>query len=213
GTGLSERDARLEGLEDFVADLVAVADAAGLDRFSIFAASQAVAVAIAFAARFPGRVDRMVLYGGFAEGRAIRRNQPGEIDEPTALALIRSGWGQERSPFMKAFETLFVPDATAAQIDELTRLQGASALPDTAARLRSVVDRFSVVDLLDQVQAPTLVIHAHDDAIQPFAQGQKLAAGIPGARFVRLDSRNHVPLPQDPAWSRMMAELERFLRG
>ena len=58
-------------------------------------------------------------------------------------------------------------------------------------------------DLLPLVKAPTLVLHCRDDAVQPFDEGRRVAAGIPGARFVALEGKNHVPLHGEPAWTRL----------
>lgn len=211
GTGLSTRNLDGAALERFVDDLEAVADACGLERFPLIAASQAVPVAIAFSVRHPERVQGMVLYGGYAVGRAFRDTGPGDMGEETVLALIRAGWGQAGSAFVSAFTSLFMPDATREQMDSFVRMQLASISPDNAARLRMTVDRLMVEDLLPQVRVPTLVIHASGDAIHPVEQGRLLAAEIPGARFVTLDSRNHVPLPHLDSWDRMMREMQDFL--
>ena len=160
---------------------------------------------------FPERVSKMILYGGFAEGRMYRDHLPNDVEEETLLALIRAGWGVNGSTFVKAFSALFMPDATQEQIDDFVKIQLESILPDNAARLRQIVDQFHVTDMLSKVQCPTLVVHARADVIQPMEQSQTLAAGIPNARFVMLDSANHVPLPQDPAWQVLMAEIETFL--
>jgi DNA-binding winged helix-turn-helix (wHTH) protein/pimeloyl-ACP methyl ester carboxylesterase len=213
GTGLSGRALDNVTLDDFVDDLAAVADACGLDRFPIFAASQAVPVAVRFATRFPDRLSAMVLYGGFAQGRALRDPLSGDIDEDTVLNLIRAGWGRENSPFVRAFATLFVPDATQEQLDSLVRMQMQSVSPENAATLRQIIDRFSVVDELSMVTTPTLVIHADADAIQPVDQGRLLAAEIPGAKFVMLESRNHIPLPQEASWDRLVLETLTFIGG
>jgi len=211
GTGLSSRDLDFADLEAFADDLKAVADANDLDRFPIFAASQAVPVAIRFAARHPERVSGLILYGGYAEGRALREPSPGDIDEETILGLIRAGWGQAGSPFVRAFASLFVPDATAEQMDGFVRMQTETISPDNAARLRRIVDRFDVREVLATVTAPTLVIHAEKDAVQPAGQGRILAGEIPNATYVPLESRNHVPLPQEASWTRMMDEVRSFL--
>ena len=211
GTGLSTRNLEGAELDGFVDDLKAVADAAGLERFPMVAASQAVPVAIAFAVRHPERVSGMVLYGGYAVGRVFRDSGPGDVTEEAILALIRAGWGLAGSAFVNAFSSLFMPDATREQLDSFVRTQLTSIAPDEAAKLRSIVDRFMVVDLLDKVRVPVLVIHAEGDAIHPIAQGRLLASEISGARFVTLDSRNHVPLPQLEAWQRMMREIHAFL--
>jgi|GEM_PF-3262976 len=112
---------------------------------------------------------------------------------------------------MSAFCTLFVPDATPAQRDAMVEMQLATADPETAVALRQVIDRFLVTDLLAEVHAPTLVFHAEHDAIHPMSQGQKIAAGIAGAEFVRLPGRNHILLPQEPGFGLMLTRLTEFL--
>jgi len=211
GTGLSEREFKGENIDEFVNDLKAVADVNRLENFPIFAASQATPVAIKFAALYPERISKLILFGGYAEGRAFRTSSPTDVDENTALALVRSGWGRHGSAFVKAFSALFMPDGTQEQIDEFVRIQLESASPESAVKLRKLVDRFSVTKFLSKVRAPTLVIHANADVIHPIAQGRLLASEIPDARFVMLDSRNHVPLPQHPSWKVMMKEIDTFL--
>ncbi|WP_417208209.1 alpha/beta fold hydrolase [Antarctobacter sp.] len=213
GTGLSERDAPLTGIDVFADDLAAVADAAGLDRFDLFAASQAAPVAIRFAARWPDRVRRLVVVGGYVEGRVHRAAAGEDLDEDTMLAMIRAGWGKADSPFMQAFATLFAPDATRAQRAELVAMQLSTASPERAVTLRKVIDRFDVRDDLPKVRIPALIFHAAGDAIHPLSQGQKLAAHLPGAQFVRLNSRSHMLLPQDPAWAAMLDRTDAFLSG
>ena len=68
-----------------------------------------------------------------------------------------------------------------------------------------------VTDLLPQVNAPTLVMHARDDARVPYESGRKMAAAIPGARFVTLQSKNHFLLPTEPAFGRFCEEIRLFL--
>lgn len=211
GTGLSSRDVDFANLDVFVDDLKAVADAAGLGRFPIFAASQAVPVAIRFAERFPERVRGLVLYGGYAQGRAVRSLSADDVDEDTILGLIRTGWGKADSPFISAFSSLFVPDATREQMDGFARMQIETIAPRKAALLRRTIDRFDVRHILPSIAAPTLVIHAIADAVQPVAQGRILASEIPNARYVSLDSRNHIPLPQEDSWRHMIREILSFL--
>ncbi|SNR99997.1 alpha/beta fold hydrolase [Antarctobacter heliothermus] len=211
GTGLSDRDAPLTGIDDFAEDLAAVADAAGLDLFDLFAASQAAPVAIRFAARWPDRVRRLVVVGGYVEGRVHRAGHGEDLDEETMLAMIRAGWGKADSPFMQAFATLFAPDATRAQRAELVTMQLSTASPESAVSLRKLIDRFDIRADLPKVRIPALIFHAAGDAIHPISQGQKLAAHLPGAQFVRLDSRSHMLLPQDPAWATVMDGTDAFL--
>jgi DNA-binding winged helix-turn-helix (wHTH) protein/alpha-beta hydrolase superfamily lysophospholipase len=213
GTGLSEPGAAMDHLDQFVDDLEAVADAACHGPATLMASSQAVPVAIAYAVRHPDRVRRLILCGGFAQGRALRPMQDGELDEPTAVQLIRTGWGRSGSVFLEAFARMFAPDGTPDQIADLGGMQRASADPETAVKLRHAIDRFDVAELLPQVAAPTLVLHARGDVIHPLSQGMKLAAGIGGARLITLDGRNHVLLPTSAAWPQAMAAIDTFLQA
>lgn len=189
----------------------AVADAAGLESFDLFAASQAAPVAVLFAAQQPGRVRRMVLVGGYVEGRVFRPVAPGSVDEETMLAMIRAGWGKADSPFIRGFATIFAPDATPEQRDELVEMQLSTASAETAVTLRRVIDRFDVRADLPRVDVPALIFHAAGDAIHPISQGQKLAAHLKGAQFFRLEGGNHMLLPQDPAWHLVMDRTDAFL--
>ena len=83
--------------------------------------------------------------------------------------------------------------------------------PENAMRIRLALDAIDVTDLLPQVRVPTLVMHCRDEAAAPFEEGRRMAAGIPGARFVALDGRNHLILKTDPAWDRFIAEINCFL--
>lgn len=211
GTGLSDPNPPSFKLERLVDDLEAVADVAGLEKFPIFAASQGVPVAIAFSIRHPERVSKMVLYGGFAQGRSIRGGD-GDMQQAEAIAtIIRHGWGKAGSAFATAFATLYMPDGTTEQLQHMTKMQLASATPENALALRSAIDCYDVLGLLPQVSVPTLILHANEDSVHPVAQASTLAAHIPAAQMRILDSRNHIPLPQDPCWEEMLDAVEGFL--
>jgi DNA-binding winged helix-turn-helix (wHTH) protein/alpha-beta hydrolase superfamily lysophospholipase len=211
GTGMSDPDVSDFALDRLVEDLGSVADAAGLDRFPIFAASQGVPVSLAFAARNPDRVTRLVLYGGYAQGRSVRGNAEDRAQAEAILTFVRQGWGRAGSPFLQAFETTYMPDATTEQLAQMVELQRASATAETAAALRFAIDRFDVREILGEVKVPVLVLHAAEDAVHPLAQSRLIAAWVPGAELRVLPGRNHVPLPHDPAWQALVAETAAFL--
>lgn len=211
GTGLSGRQIGDGGIDLFVSDLLAVVDAAGIDRFPILAPSQAAPVALRFAARYPERVSRIVSIGGYAVGRALREPNGDEVDEPTILALVRAGWGQHGSTFVKSFSSLFMPDGTPEQIAHFVEVQRASATPEGAVQMRMAIDRFDIRQDLPNVQAPVLLLHARGDVIHPLSQSQMMAGTLPNARVVSLNSNNHVPLPHSECWPVMMAEIQAFL--
>jgi pimeloyl-ACP methyl ester carboxylesterase len=192
-----------------VRDLETVVDAAGLKRFSLFGISQGAAVSIAYAVRHPERVERLILYGGFARGRTRRNPEQAE----TLQALIRQGWGSENPAFRQFFTSLFVPDGNPEQMQFFNDLQRITTSPDNAVRIMQATGQVDISGLLPQVRVPTLVLHAQNDAAVPFDEGRRLAAGIPGARFVTLESRNHLIVEKEPAWTRLLEEIAAFLKG
>ena len=149
GTGLSQADVEDLSLEAYADDMLAVADAAGLDRFPIFATSQGVPVSIHFAATYPERVSRLVLFGGFAQGRMVRGGDFSRDDAEALMTLINKGWGKPDSPFLSAFVSLFCPDASREERASIAESQLASATPAKwlPAFVRTI-DQFDVTDKL-----------------------------------------------------------------
>ncbi len=211
GNGLSDWNVDDISFEAFVRDLESVVDAAGIERFALFGVSQGCSVSIAYAVRHPERVTRLVLYGGYARGWRLRESAE-EIQEREALkVLIRRGWGKENPAFRQVFTTLFFPDGTPEQIRAFNELQRVTASPENAIRLLDAFSTIDVADLLPQVRVPTLVLHCRGDARVPFEAGRGMASGIPGARFVPLEGRNHLILQHEPAWPRFLEEIVAFL--
>lgn len=212
GNGLSDREVDDVSLDAWVSDLETVADAVGWDRFPLMGQSQGCAVSIAYAARHPERVSHLILFGSFARGRMVRATSEAERDKINAMGtLIRLGWGEENAAFRQMFTSLFVPEGSKEQLDWFNELQRRTASPACAARYFHVVNDIDVRPLLAKVKAPTLVMHLRDDAVHAFEYGREVAAGIPGAHFVPLPGRNHMPLEHDPASSRMLDEIKLFL--
>lgn len=212
GSGLSDHELNDLSFDAWLRDLETVVDAAGLERFPLLGISQGCAVAIAYAVRHPERVSALVLYGGFVEGSMVRARTAHEREESNMLSRVMpSFWGQDNPAFRMFFATRFVPDGTPEQMRWFSDLQRVSTSPEIAVRLRTTASEIDVTALAPLVRAPTLVIHATGDAVVPFDQGRTIAALVPGARFVSLDSRNHVLLESEPAWSRFTEEVDRFL--
>jgi pimeloyl-ACP methyl ester carboxylesterase len=212
GNGLSDREVPNIAFENFVDDLEAVVDAAGIERFALLGISQGCAVSVAYAVRHPERVSRLVLLGGYAVGWRKRLRTEAEKEAGEAmLTLMRIGWGQENPAFRQMFTSQFIPGATKEQADWFNELQRISCSPADAARNLVANGEVDVSSLLSQVKVPTLVMHARHDSRVPFEAGRRLAAGIPGARFVPLESRNHIFLEGEPALSHFIQELRSFL--
>jgi pimeloyl-ACP methyl ester carboxylesterase/DNA-binding winged helix-turn-helix (wHTH) protein len=213
GNGLSDWQVTDFSLDRFIEDLEAVVDAAGLDRFPLYATSQGVPIAIGYAARHPDRVSRLILHGGYEKGRLVRMAESEREQGEAILTLIRHGWGKRGSPFIAAFASMFIPGGDREQIDSLADLQRRTTSPENAAAIRAAIDRFDVSGLLSRIEAPTLVIHARDDGIQPLEQGRQIAARIRDAEFLMLDSANHIVLPQEAAWPVVFDAIDRFVLG
>ena len=211
GNGLSDWDVDTLTFEAMVEDLETVVDETKLAKFPLLGVSQGCAVAIAYAVRHPERVSRLALVGGYLKGwRALGDPATTEVRE-AQLALIRAGWGRNYPAFRQMFTSIYIPNGTEEQVVWYNELQRISTSPQNAARLLEVLGDIDVTDIAPKVAVPTLVMHARNDAVIPSYCGRDIASAIPGAKFVSLDSENHLTLEHEPAWPRYCEELERFL--
>jgi len=211
GNGLSDWNTTDISFDAFVRDLEAVVDAEGLEKFALLGISQGASVAIAYAARHPDRVSRLVLCSGYAVGWRKRGSSEDIARRSALLTLVRYGWGQDNPAFRHVFTSLFFADATAEQVAWFNELQRITASPENAARILTVFGDIDVSELPPRVAVPTLVLHGQHDAMVPFEQGLRLARDIPGARFVPLQTRNHLVLGHEPAWHQLIEEIRGFL--
>ncbi len=213
--GLSDWDVADISFEAWVKDLEAVLDAAGLERFALFGASQGAAIAIAYAVRHPERVTRLLILGGYARGWMKRGLAPERIAELEAqLKLVETGWGRDDATYREMFAMSFMPGATMAQINSLSELQRKSASAANTARIIRTFFNVEVSALAPQVRCPTLLVHAREDRRSPLEEGRILASLIPGARLVTLETANHILLDHEPAFRRFFDLAHAFvLRG
>jgi len=213
GCGLSDHDPPEQSLDAWVLDLETVVDDLGLDRFPLLGVSQGGAVAVAYAARHPERVSRLVLYGAYGQGRLRRaRTDDERRDAELQLEMVRLGWGREDASLRRFFSSTFIPDGTPELWEAFAALLRRTTSAESAAALMSVWSWIDVLDEATRVQAPTLVIHARDEMRVPMEHGRELAALIPGACFVPLDTRNHLLRADEPAWTQLLGEVDAFLR-
>jgi pimeloyl-ACP methyl ester carboxylesterase len=157
-------------------------------------------------------VSHLVLCGAYTCGWRHRAD-PRELESRSALlSLTRLGWGQANPAFRQIFTTRFIPDAGPEQIEWFNDLQRVSTSPENAARLMDAFSQLDVRPLLRTITVPTIVFHSREDGVVPFEEGRRLAASIPGSRFVSLPSRNHLVLEHEPAWGVFLGEVGEFLR-
>jgi len=212
GSGLSDRDPADVSLDGLVSDLVAVVDEFGLDRFPLVGLCQGGAIAIAYAARYPERISRLVLYDSYLHGAFV--GDAGETLNRQARAfaeMIELGWGRKVGAFREMFAGLLMPDAGEREKKWIGELQRQSASPAMAHRLWNAFNSFDVRKEAAKVAAPTLVFHVRGDAMVPFEAGRRLAAALPQARFVPLEGQNHILRADEKAWPIFRKELAEFL--
>lgn len=213
GCGMTDWNVGDLSFARWVEDLEALVDVVNpQEPFALLGISQGAATCIAYAVRHPERVSQLILYGAYARG-TYRRGDPDKERLYRALIdMTRLGWGKDNPVFRQVFTSRFIPGATDEQIGWFNELCRKTTSPEIAARLLETRATIEVVDMLEHVKAPTLVLHSRDDDVIPIVEGHILAAGIPGAQFVELDSKNHILLETEPAWERFCAEVLDFMR-
>lgn len=212
GCGLSDWTIRELSIDAWVQDLEAMVDSLGLERFPLLGPSQGGAVAIEYAVRHPERVSHLILYGAYARGRFHRKPTQEQAEEANAmLDLMKIGWGKDNPAFRQVFTTLFLPEGTPEQINWFNDLQRITTSPENAVKMEKSFYNIDVARSAPKVAKPTLVLHAQDDAMVAFEQGRQLAAMIPNARFVPLESKNHLLMEHEPAWGRCLNEIVNFI--
>ena len=212
GNGLSDWDTPEISFEAFVDDLETVIECAQLEQFDLLGISQGAGVAIAYAVRHPGKVRKLILCGGYASGWAVRQDPEETARREAMITLSATGWGADNPAYRQLFTNLYIPGASATQQKWFNEVQRVSASPENAVKLQRVFSKVDVRDLLPKVTTPTIVFHARGDQAIPFAAGEYLAANIPGAVFIPLESNDHILLETDEAWHSFVRAIREFLR-
>jgi pimeloyl-ACP methyl ester carboxylesterase/DNA-binding CsgD family transcriptional regulator len=211
GCGMSDWRSDDLSLARWIGDLESVVSAAAIDRpFALLGMSQGAATAIGYAVRHPQRVSHLILYGGYAIGANLSEDPRRREFYRSVMEVVANGWGSRNPSFRQLFTSRFVPQGTHEQVDWFNELCHRTTSPDNARALLRARGNVDVRDLLEQVRAPTLVLHSSNDQIAPISQGRLLASRIPGATFVPLDSPNHVLLEHEPAWRRFQDAVLEF---
>jgi pimeloyl-ACP methyl ester carboxylesterase/DNA-binding CsgD family transcriptional regulator len=209
GHGLSDWQVPDFSFESRIADLEAVVEAAGFDRFALLGMAQGGPVSIAYAHRHPERVSRLILHGS---GAATLDGSPdsAQLDD-TFTRMIEVGWARPEGRFRRVFTDMLIPGASPEQMTWVDALMRTSTSTANAVEFRRQRREVDVTGLLTQLELPTLVLHARGDQMVDVANGRLLAAGIPGARLVTLESNNHVLLADEPAWPVFLRDVTDFV--
>lgn len=211
GGGLSDRGIGSLALPTRVRDLATVVDDAGLDRFALFAASDAGPVAIAYAAQHPERVTHLILAATFASGATGYGPTAGHVVRVMA-ALIRDAWGRD-ARLRRMVSVGLMPSVDEATLDWLDEHQ------PTLADASDVARRFTAAHLADasvalsRVAVPTLVVHAVDDPLVAFEEARRVAATIPAAQLQALDMGGHALPLHEELMAMCQPVIGEFLRA
>lgn len=211
GNGLSDWDVKNISFETFVTDLETVVDANKLDKFTLLGISQGAAVSIEYAIRHPDRVKQLVLFGGYAAGWRIGASEALIKEREAVMTLTATGWGQNNPAYRQIFSSTFLPSATSEEHTWFNEFQRLTTSPENAVRFLSVFSDIDVRAQLAKVKVPTLVIHSLGDLRIPVKTGRDIAASIPNAEFVGLESDGHLLLGREPASKVFVQTIRDFI--
>jgi pimeloyl-ACP methyl ester carboxylesterase/DNA-binding CsgD family transcriptional regulator len=214
GNGLSQRDISSLGIEEWVRDLEAVVDALDLRTFALYGVSQGAPVAVAYAARHPDRIDRLVLQSGCARG-LLRRNPPENVVTTARMTLeiAEAGWSLDSSSFRRLFLDRVVRTATKEQLSAMDQMQRVAVSGSVVRMFLAAAYELDVSSEAPKVRCPTLIAHADQDPCFPFSESALLASLIEKSKLITLRTTNHALVPGDPSLSYLMSEAIPFLQG
>ncbi|MGD8428403.1 MAG: alpha/beta fold hydrolase [Balneolaceae bacterium] len=211
GSGLSDRNVKEQSIEVWVRDLHSVIIDLDLDQFILLGHCQGGAISIAYAACFPERVKKLILFDTYTCGALVHGAPKKQKHEAQALAqMIEVGWGHEATAFRKVFADLLMPEASDEHRNWLAELQRKSVSPKMASRLWTAFHEIDVREQAKQIEVPTIIFHVTGDRLVPFEEGRKLAGLIDHARFIPLEGNNHILLENEPAWEKFLDQARDF---
>ena len=212
GHGLSDRQVSDVAFGRHVDDLDAVIMSTRTGRCSLLGIAGGCAISMAYAVRWPDRVDRLVLFGGFTRGSIARSKTAEEAEAArTVLRVMELGGDKEDPAFRQLFTAQSIPDATPEQSRAFNDLMRVSGCTKGGVSVLRALYEIDVRDIAAKVQCPTLVVHPAHNFRVPYEEGRSLAALIPKARFVPLNSRNAIMLEHEASWAEFASELRAFL--
>ena len=211
GSGLSERQFTDPMTACWSSDILAVADAAGLDRFAVWGQSSGAFYAVHLASDYPDRVSHLIVQGGYVDGRDARRDATVPSNDDLILRMQEQGWAEPQSPYVSGYIGLYFPDAPKSFLVEATAAVQEAADRVSVVTYRNHSNAYSVADRLAGVKAPTLVVHSRHDWVHPLSEARKMAAGIADAELAVFDSPNHYILPHEACWQAHVDAILGFL--
>jgi pimeloyl-ACP methyl ester carboxylesterase len=199
GQGLSDRVSDAPSLEQRMDDVRAIMDAIGSQRATLFGHSEGCAMSALFAATYPDRVSRLILFGGYVTRRDV-------ILEELLEQRVKL-WGTGAMIKRVAPSLAANPDAV-AQFAKFERLSASPGAVKSFTVLNSQID---VSSILPAVRVPTLVLHRQGDVQVPIELGRELAACIADAKFIEYPGNDHIITTGDV--DEVLGDIEEFVTG
>jgi DNA-binding winged helix-turn-helix (wHTH) protein/predicted esterase len=209
GAGRSDRSMIRDDFDVMADDLRAAADAAGFDRFALFSQSGGVHVALRFAARHPDRVSRLIVLGGYVQGRSLRRGTDAKSD--ALRRMIAEGWEDLGGGYGTAFLLTYFPEGPLEEVRGIAQMMQSGTSREAELAIRDAINIVDNAHLLPKIACPVLLIHGRGDTVHPLTEAQKLAAGLADAELLVLDTANHLPVPGHPTWQEFLSAFLSFL--
>jgi pimeloyl-ACP methyl ester carboxylesterase/class 3 adenylate cyclase len=190
GCGQSERERKDFTLQEELLDLETIVNNLQLEKIVLFGISMAGATSIAYAAKNPEKIDRLILYGTYSSGDRLASKEFREA----FISIVKANWGIGS----RVLTEFFVPNATTDSINQFAKFMRDSATAEMAAKLLELTFEIEVTDLLGNISMPTLVLHRSRDKAIPIQHGKFLAQNIPNCKFKVLDGNHHFPFFEQP---------------
>lgn len=212
GAGLSDRDGVEISPQKMLEDFEAVVNSVAVNSFALLAMTGGARIVMPYVVRHPDRISQLVLYGTTPSGPLVG-DAPREQSEDMQVQLkaMELGWPPQIPGYGTFMTSLHIPDSTPEQSRSFNELLRLTTSPDHAVRLLRTLVESDMRELLPEVRSPTLVLHPRRSAVLSFDEGRAVAALVAGARFVPLESRNHILIEHEPAWRQLLRELDDFL--
>ncbi|MFC4634686.1 alpha/beta fold hydrolase [Dokdonia ponticola] len=191
GTGLSDRVVEISTLEERMEDIKAVMDATGSEKAVLFGHSEGGSVSALFSATYPNRVLALTAFGIFAKRRYSENYPwaPTDVERQKVYDMIEHSWGSGQMNL----ETLAPSKANDPQfMGWLASYFRSGASPQAAMQLTKMNTQVNIIDILEYIKVPTLLMQRTHDIDVKIEEGRFIAKHIKGAKFVEFDGDDHL---------------------
>ncbi len=212
GMGLSEWDPVSVTFDDYLADLEAVVDAAGLERFALLGFSQGCALSLAYAAKHPERVSCLALTAAYARGWRVRLSPQEQKREQAFLDIINTSWEDRSFIAQQMFTSSFAPNATREEATMFNQLMQKTTNAENLVANLNAMAEVDLTNVLKSIEAPVRLFHVVDDTLNSsIDEARLIASEMPDAELIPIEGAAHLVLEDDPAWPQYRDELTDFL--